>query len=329
MPIYDEFGNIIGWDTTGTGAGSAGGFTGYDTTPTLDPYASMYTGNNIGSIDPNTYGQAVYDPQTGEFMGYSYSGTPSNVDVQAMGLTAGSYTDASGNTFTVDAGGNVSYPFDFGSLAKAAGGYGNLGATALSSLGSYLQGKQAIAGAQNAMGTLQSNQVKQEAALAPYIVGGVGAWNKLQGMSTTPTQTFSYDPSKYYQSPVYQSLYGQMKDATMAQGAMTGNIGSGNLDTALMQGAAQIGAQYMPLDQQIQQQNYANYLAANQQDYARQANLASTGLNALGYQTTLGTNTAQLVGGLQNQVGTNANTLQNTLQPWANTLANSKLYGGQ
>lgn len=238
------------------------------------------------------------------------AGMPATYD-QYSGVSVGadypSYTPDTGITFDdfMDAAGNITQK-GMAFLNTPAGKQllqGGVGA-----LTNYFTNQATNQGNTNALNNINTTATANQAALQPYTTAGTNALGTLQGMAAQPTPSFSYNPNDYYNSPVYQNLQRAGNESVAAQSSANGMYGSGNMANALMERAQQIGAQYMPLDQQMQQQNYMNELGAQAIDYSRQAGLASTGLNALGQQTSLGTNAANAASSLYQNIG-NANAL--------------------
>lgn len=202
--------------------------------------------------------------------------------------------------------------------SRGQGGQGNsildrLVGAGGSALAAYL-GAGDLAGAnRSAADLIKAQDARNQQALQPYIGAGVNALNRLQGMAGQQTPGFNYDPNKFLSSPTFQALYKSGISPVASTAAAQGMYGSGNMANALMERGQQIAAQYMPQDWQIQQQNYLNSLQANNQDYARTAGLASTGLEALGRGTSLGSNAAQLMAGYG--VNTGAATAQQKMAP--------------
>lgn len=180
---------------------------------------------------------------------------------------------------------------------------GKLGSAGINALSSYLQGGQLQKGATSALDELRLGLGKNERALAPYILGGAGAYSKLQGMAAQPTPTFTYDPNQFAQSNYFRSIFEPAQASITSQMGAQGMYGSGNMANALLRNAGQVWAQYAPLDQQMQQQNYMNLLNANAQDYSRMAGLAGTGMEAVGKQTALTSGAANAAAGYQDVLG--------------------------
>lgn len=252
--------------------------------------------------DPATYGMDStnydYDPNQTNMLPVEGGGwiTADGTYYNAQGQQESLMDDATG---ALTAAGAAVKKF----LGSAAG------ATALRTLGgmatTYMANQAAQTGNQNAMSGITSANEAAQLQLQPYVIGGQQAYSNLQGMAAQPTPEFNYDPNNYYNSPVYQNLQRAGTDAVASQSAASGMYGSGNMANALMERSQQIGAQYMPIDQSIQQQNYQNYLGAVGTDYSRQASLAGTGLTALGRSSELGAGAAQNIANIYNTSGVN------------------------
>lgn len=143
---------------------------------------------------------------------------------------------------------------------------------------------------------------ENKATLAPWVTAGGGSLNALSkamapGGRLYDTE-FSASDFETFKDPSYDWRVGQGANALAAQAAATGNYGSGNMATALID-----------YGQNAASQEYANaygrYMNSQNTLYDRLYNLSSMGSNAAAGVANLGTNMASTVGDLNVQ-GANA-----------------------
>jgi hypothetical protein len=220
-----------------------------------------------------------------------------------------------------------------------AAGAGIYAATSASSSAANATAEQQAA-ASNANATQQQQFNTQQANIAPWLQAGTGAVNQLAAgtqpggqFSTVPT--FQFDQSKIQQDPGYAFRTQQGVNALTAAGSAAGNLGSGNLGTALVNYGQQAGSQeysnaYNRAYQQ-QQDTYNSQIAGQTSIYNRLAGVAQTGQTANSQLSSAGQNMANQVGNNLMTAATNSGQFgiqgqQNTIQG-VNSISN-QLMGG-
>lgn len=224
-------------------------------------------------------------------------------------------------------------------LATAVAGSAVVGAGAaiasseISSSGQQSAAAQQAAAAGNATQVQYNEWLTTQQNQLPWVTQGTSAVNQLGalmapgGALSTAPASFQFDPSKITQDPGYAFRTQQGNDQITAAGAAAGNLGSGNLGTALVNYGQQAGSQeyanayartyQQQLDQYNSQLNSQNTL------YNRLGALAGTGQTAVNNLATAGSNMATNVGNIAIGQGNNqaAATVAST-NAWANGLNN-------
>jgi hypothetical protein len=197
----------------------------------------------------------------------------------------------------------------FMGIAEIAIGAAVVGATAYGAVSASdsaanAQQGQATAAA-NANATQQQQFNTQQENIKPWLTAGTGAINQLAtgtqaGGQFATAPTFQFDQSKIQQDPGYQFRMQQGVNALTAAGSAAGNLGSGNLGTALTNYGQQAGSQeYQAAYQRAYSSQFDQYnsqLNAQNTVYNRLAGVAQTGQTANSQLQSAGQNFANQSG---------------------------------
>ena len=146
------------------------------------------------------------------------------------------------------------------------------------------------AAAQTSANTQMNMFTTTQANLAPFMQTGTAANTTLANQM--PQHTAPYSLDKYNASPeaqVTQNAMTQMLDQLKASGAAGGNLGSGNVATALQKNAAQLALQGY-------QTGLQDYTGQNLNTYSMYQGLAGAGQNAAANLGGFGANVANNIG---------------------------------
>jgi len=194
--------------------------------------------------------------------------------------------------------------------------------------------------ATNANALQQRELDLQREAQAPWVAAGTSAVNQLssgmsQGGQFSTVPTFQFNPAQVQQDPGYAFRTQQGVNALTAAGSAAGNLGSGNLGTALVNygqqaGSQEYGAAYNRIYQQ-QLDEYNSQLNNQNTIFNRLSGIAGTGQTASNQLGSYGLATATNMGNnlLSSAVnsgimGTNAATqIGNNIQSGFSNASNS------
>lgn len=160
--------------------------------------------------------------------------------------------------------------------------------------------------------------------LKPWLTSGTDAVNRLNdglqpGGRFADTPTFQFDPSKVQTDPGYDFRMKQGVNAITAAGAAAGNLGSGNLGTALVGYGQELGSQEY-------QNAYARQYGQQMDAFNSQLNAQNTTFNRLSGVAGTGQTTATQLGAAGMVM---AQGVGNTLMQDAANQGNLALQGAQ